>query len=98
MRLDPAHEIRVVARRLDDGPHIDAGWSVEIDIAVAEQPSSEISRDERVDPGLGGLDDKFAKAVESQRAGPALVDDRRHSRAHTDEVGVQPEIAGHILI
>src|SRR6516162_7447825 len=98
MRFDPAHEIWVVARRLDNRLHIDAGRSVEIDIAVTEKTSGKVSRDEGVDPGLGGLDNEFAEAVESQRAGPALVDDRRHSGAHSDEVGVQTEIARYILV
>src|SRR5438874_2394620 len=98
MRLDAAHQIRVVARRLDDRVHIDAGRAVEIDITVTEQPAGEIGRDEGVNARLRGLDDEFAKAVEGQRARPALVDHRRYPEAHTDKVRVEAEIAGDVLV
>src|SRR3954469_20038349 len=98
MRLDAAHQIRVVARRLDDRLHIDAGRAVEIDIAVAEEAAGEIGRDEGIDPGLRGLDDEFAEAVEGQGTGAALIDDGRYPRTDADQVRVEAEIAGDVLI
>ena len=98
MRLDAAHQIGVVARCLDDRLHVDAARSVKVDIAVAEEPTGEIGRDEREDARLRLLDNEFAKPVEGQRARAALIHHRSHPGADADEIGVEPEITRNVLV
>src|SRR5580658_2817785 len=98
MRLDAAHEVGVVARRLDDRLHIDAGGAVKLDIAMAEEAAGEISGNEGKNARLRFLDDELAEPVKGQRTRAALIDDGGDAGADADEIRVEAEIARDMLV
>jgi hypothetical protein len=65
---------------------------------MAFQPADQIGRHEGVDAGLRSLSHEVPESGERHARRSALIDNRRYPRLHADEIGIEPEAAGHVLV
>jgi len=96
MCLDPLDQIAVGERGLDRAVDIDAVRAVQLGVIVSFHAADQIGRQKRIDAACGRLDDIAAEGREGHQAGAALIDQRRDAGSHADQIGVEPEAAGHV--
>ncbi len=96
--LDPAHQVRVLARDLGRSLDVHLVRPVERGVEMAFKAADQIGGKEAEHAAFGWLGDERAKAGQGHAARTALIDDGGHAGFHANHVGSQAKAAGHVLI
>ena len=96
--LDALDDVAVLLDGRDRLPHVDAVGTVELGVAMADEPADEIVRDEREHPGDRRLHDELAKPLDRQRRRAALIDHGRHAGPDPHQIGIHAERAGDMFV
>src|SRR6266850_1698891 len=96
--LDALDEVAVLLDGVDRFLDVDPVRAIEADMTMSEETAHEVVRDEGIDARDGPVSDELSEALDGERGGAALVDDRGHTRANANLVRVHPEVAGDVLV
>src|SRR5215470_6836987 len=96
--LDALDEVAVLLDGVDRFADVDPVRAIEADMTMSEETAHEVVRDEGIDAGGGRVPDELSEALDGERGGAALVDDRGDARANANLVRVHPEITGDVLV
>src|SRR5262245_20265334 len=95
--FDALDEVAVLLDGVDRFPDVDPVRAIEADMAMSQEAAHEVVRDEGIDASGGRILDELSEALDGERGGAALVDDRGHARTNANLVRVHPEVAGDVL-